>query len=315
MPELSSRPRVRLRGFTLIELLFVIAIIAVLIALLLPAVQQAREAARRSQCKNNLKQMGLALHNYHEAFQTFPPGYIAGPDTTKTTPGWGWPVLLLPQLDQAPLYNQLNLNVPIQDPTNTTAIKTLLPVFLCPSDIIAEGPFNITDSTAPTPVVVISTTPSSYAGSVGNDSSDVDDNINPGGGVLFRNSNVRFADITDGTSNTIVIGERSWSQTNGIWVGAPDGGRIRAGQKNPFVPLDEAASFGILGHAHWINILTDPDGGMDDFSSLHSGGAQFLFADGSVRFLQSVASPGGLEDEFQAFGSRAGNEVPGGFGY
>src|SRR5213595_2104408 len=93
-------------GFTLIELLVVIAIIAVLIALLLPAVQQAREAARRTQCKSNLKQIGLALQNYHEAFQTFPPGYIATSDITRTTPGWSWCSMILPILDQGPLYNQ-----------------------------------------------------------------------------------------------------------------------------------------------------------------------------------------------------------------
>src|SRR5581483_8700238 len=99
------------KGFTLIELLVVIAIIAILIALLLPAVQQAREAARRTQCKNNLKQLGLALHNYHDNFNTFPPGGVNGTAATSNYQGWGWSIMLLPQIDQAPLYNQINFSL------------------------------------------------------------------------------------------------------------------------------------------------------------------------------------------------------------
>jgi prepilin-type N-terminal cleavage/methylation domain-containing protein len=114
----------RRRGFTLIELLVVIAIIAVLIALLLPAVQQAREAARRTQCKNNMKQLGLAMHNYHDTFRVFPPGWIAVDPATNAQSahegisGFGWGTMLLPQIDQSPLYNQLNLNLAINDPAN-----------------------------------------------------------------------------------------------------------------------------------------------------------------------------------------------------
>lgn len=300
-------------GFTLIELLVVIAIIAVLIALLLPAVQQAREAARRTQCKNNLKQIGLALHNYHDAFQTFPPGYIANANTSQTTPGWGWCSMLLPYLDQTPLYNQLNFNLPVEAPSNRPASSTRIPMFLCPSDLYTGGTFNITSDPANS-VVVMPASPSSYAGCTGNDASDVDDRTTGGNGVLFRNSRVRFADIRDGTTNTIAVGERSWSQTNGVWIGTPNNGLIRAGQKNPFAPLAEPATYGVLAHCHWINILTDPDGGMDDYSSLHIGGAHALFCDGSVRFLGTVTTPGGIENDFQAMGSCAGGEIPGSYG-
>jgi prepilin-type N-terminal cleavage/methylation domain-containing protein/prepilin-type processing-associated H-X9-DG protein len=307
----TRRTKARRTGFTLIELLVVIAIIAVLIALLLPAVQQAREAARRTQCKSNLKQIGLALHNYAEAFTRFPPGYIASADTTATTPGWGWSTMILPQLDQSTVYNQLNLNLPIENPANAGAARTFLSVYLCPTDIYQPGPFAITNSAS---AVVTQATPSSYIGCVGNDSSDVDDNVNRGNGMLYRNSDTRMADVTDGTSNTIIAAERSWSQANGSWIGAPNTGRLRAGTKNPFAPLDEAASFLILGHAHWINIMNDPDGGLDDFSSLHIGGAHALFVDGSVRFLQTVTTAGGSENDFQAMGTRSGGEVPGGYG-
>jgi prepilin-type N-terminal cleavage/methylation domain-containing protein/prepilin-type processing-associated H-X9-DG protein len=303
----------KVRGFTLIELLVVIAIIALLIGLLLPAVQQAREAARRTQCKNNLKQMGLALHNYHDAFETFPPGYIANANTSQTTPGWSWCTMMLPYVDQTPLYNQFNFSLPVHDPANSPANSTRITAFLCPSDLYTGGTFRITSDPGNS-VVVMQASPSSYAGCAGNDDSAVDDNVNAGNGMLFRNSRVRFADITDGTSNTIIVGERSWSQTNGLWVGVPNSGLIRAGQKNPFAPLAEAASYGVLAHCHWINILTDPDGGMDDFSSLHVGGANVLFCDGSVRFLSTVTTPGGIEDDFQAMGTRSGGEMPGSYG-
>ena len=126
----------RNRAFTLIELLVVIAIIAVLIALLLPAVQSAREAARRTHCVNNLKQMGLALHNYHDSLSIFPPGYIAASPfidgETDTSPGWSWASMILPQLDQAPLYASINVWLPIQAPANSTGTQTLVERLLVP---------------------------------------------------------------------------------------------------------------------------------------------------------------------------------------
>lgn len=302
---MSGFRRSRRTGFTLIELLVVIAIIAVLIALLLPAVQQAREAARRTQCRNNLKQIGLALHNYADLFSTFPPGFIAGADTASTSPGWGWSVMILPQFDQAPLYNSLNVNLPIEHPANASQIATPLAAYVCPSDI-TNGAFLLTNSSNAT---IARVTPSSYAGSAGNDSSDVADLVC--NGVMFRNSRVRIGDITDGTSNTIVIGERSWSFTNGTWVGAPNTAVTRAGVRNSFPSATGSAPCLGLAHAHYINVTADPDGGLDDFSSLHIGGAHCLFGDGSVRFLKTVVSDGGLEDAFQAAGTRAGGEIQG----
>src|SRR5271166_5569744 len=121
------------RGFTLIELLVVIAIIAVLIAMLLPAVHSAREAARRVQCVNNLKQLGLALHRYHDAPLVLPPGYIAASPfrdgETDTAPGWSWASMILSQLDQAPLYTSANFSLPVQAPGNSTTIRTNLLAF------------------------------------------------------------------------------------------------------------------------------------------------------------------------------------------
>src|SRR5580658_4847851 len=130
----------RRRAFTLIELLVVIAIIAVLIALLLPAMQAAREAARRAQCVNNLKQIGLALFNYENQITVFPPGYIDYQNNSIYTPdldmgpGWGWAAMVLPNLEQQPLYNSINFSLGIRNASNGTAVLTNLTVFFCPSD-------------------------------------------------------------------------------------------------------------------------------------------------------------------------------------
>lgn len=306
MPRTLMRyDRLRLRtGFTLIELLVVIAVIAVLISLLLPAVQQAREAARRTQCKNNLKQIGISLHSYVSSHKVFPPGYVAGATFPDTTNGWGWPAMLLPQLDQAPLYNSLNFSLPLEHSSNAAGAGTVLSVFLCASDIVPGGQFSVTNGSTE----IMRGAPSSYAATVGDDNSEVTDLI--GNGVFFRNSSVGLADITDGTSNTVCVGDRAWGQTNGMWAGAPNGGRVRAGAQNPWYQVsDAAAPTFVLVHNNWINILTDSDGGLDDFSSLHPGGVQLLFADGSVRFIANITEEGPRRRAFWALGTRAGSEV------
>ncbi len=318
----------RHRGFTLIELLVVIAIIAVLIALLLPAVQSAREAARRTQCVNNLKQMGLALHNYHDALSVFPPGYIAASrfidGETDTSPGWSWASMILPQLDQAPLYSSINVWLPIQAPANTTGTQTILSAFLCPSDQLPPGgTYPVTDGLGNT---VATVAPSSYAASTGSDAADVALGLNndgSGNGPFYRNSSVRVASIIDGTSQTILLLERAWGDTEGTWTGAVPGGVVMRGAFNPCPGSAYATYLApclVLAHCHLLNTNADTDSGLDDPSSFHPGGANALFADGSVHFFKNVTSDAGVNPNgstrytpsslvLQALGTRAGGEV------
>lgn len=200
------------RAFTLIELLVVIAIIAVLIALLLPAVQQAREAARRTQCRNNLKQLGLALHNYESSLTTFPPNLVPGGNFNYSAGNWGVLAYLSPYLDQANVYNLMNLNAPtyastapygIADPNNAIAAAKITPGFLCPSDQAKSlgGDYG-----------VASLAPANYCANMGsglNTLNGAPANGSPytADGVMFANSNIRIADITDGTSNTACMSE------------------------------------------------------------------------------------------------------------
>ena len=162
-----AKPRSRTKGFTLIELLVVISIIAVLIALLLPAVQSAREAARRAQCVNNLKQIGLGLFNYESANGVFPPGYIDYQNNPIFTPdldmgpGWGWAAMLLPYVEQQPLYNAINFSLGITvasnpaSAANSTAVVVTLGVFQCPSDGYNPQPVILYDSTFTNPIATV----------------------------------------------------------------------------------------------------------------------------------------------------------------
>ncbi|MEX0727127.1 MAG: DUF1559 domain-containing protein [Planctomycetaceae bacterium] len=302
------------RGFTLIELLVVIAIIAVLIALLLPAVQQAREAARRTQCLNNMKQIGLAFHNYHDAYNMFPPGYIAKIPNNKTSSErgcWAWGTFILPYIDNANLYNLMNPGPLTPDqvvatPAGLLAMQTPLAMFRCPTDtgpalnnfdntlpgnelagahysrFITDGANKIPISTSNYLMVANagdSTTPAVFPADYG-----------PALGVGFQNSNVRIRDITDGTSNTFAAGERAW-KFNDLIAGA---GTVLAISADPAVNIDQGSSWNIK--ASGTNVLGITYDGPNysasnrahagrAFSSAHEGGLYFLMCDGAVRFI------------------------------
>ncbi len=339
MRSLRSTSRL---GFTLIELLVVIAIIAILVALLLPAVQQAREAARRSQCKNNLKQMGLAMHNYHDTHNCFPFAHFVGTDLNVS----GWGVQILPFIEQPALFDMWDPRVPAMDQApaifpalaaqatqNLQVIRTPLQVFMCPStsanDVHDYGmPANSAGSGVP-PVDLSWTAARSdyisingvrgifsdiaYAGAPapGNRTGALH-----GVGLLSSRSVSRFRDISDGTSNTFLLGER---------VGGSD--IYRRGQIDDTLSSTMGGGNGgawgdFLNGEHWPEgSLADgtPGGGpcimncsnirSTGFMSFHAGGAQFVMADGSVRFISENIGA----YTFAALITRAGGEIVGEF--
>lgn len=291
----------RTSGFTLIELLVVIAIIAILIALLLPAVQQAREAARRTACRNSLKQIGLALHNYESSFRTLPPGSTSTIDygIWSSNPTQyhlqSWASLILPNLDQSALYNQVNYNVSALDPINYPAAAQRIAVYRCASfsgGDYSQEPLYVQLS----PRFAIRNFVAMGATTVGKLWKDPD-------GVFYAISRTRLADISDGTSATLFVAETR-EQNAAVWI---DGGTAcltsrRYDDSNPpgydapasslnYTPYYPAAGQG-------IDAVWGP-------SSFHTGGAQHLFGDGSVRFISQNIN----FNVYDAMTTRAGGEV------
>jgi prepilin-type N-terminal cleavage/methylation domain-containing protein len=292
------------RGFTLIELLVVIAIIAILIALLLPAVQQAREAARRTECKNHLKQIGIALHNYHDTHRVFPPGWVpmhqpptSPAETSGLASSWAWSVLLLPMLDQAPLYDALRVGSSptppppaAQDPV-AGMHDILLPAYLCPSDSSPDttdwGGSNYNGGDT-------GYRKSNYAGCQGTNPAHVLlltwNFSSQRRGTFGPASRVSLRDMLDGSSNTTIVGETGGPRpkTSGVWENvAPASCWMRAHD------WSSAGSPSLFAMPWSVTRLQDrlsaymnhPFQPWATFASSHEGGAHFLLGDGSVRFI------------------------------
>lgn len=296
----------RTRGFTLIELLVVIAIIALLIALLLPAVQQAREAARRAGCVNNLKQIGLALQNYHDPFGTFPPGYVSSFDASgnDTGPGWGWGAMILSQMDQSTIRSLISFENNIELPINAVPRTTTINSLFCPSDTVQPTWTAVTRDNLGNPLSTICTVAAAnYIGVFGIPEPGID-----GDGVFYRDSRIGVREIIDGASQTLLVGERSQKWCVASWVGAVTDAKLFPAPGSPALPLVENASGMILGHT--FEGPPNVEGlECNCFSSLHRGGANFLFADGHVQFLSSSMD----RDIFRALSTRAGGESIGEF--
>lgn len=343
----------RRRGFTLIELLVVIAVIAILVSLLLPAVQQAREAARRSQCKNNLKQMGLALHNYESTHRVFPPSCIVNPyidgtahgipfgDSIRVGPsGFAWGTLLLPFLDQAPLYHRFDLNDACWSTSNAVPAGTKVSVFLCPSATGGSDGFEIqqegADNRHGVPLTrddgsTIFFAHSHYVTNAGINQPwgrateycynfDIPEPV-PGApdciidGPFYPNSHTRVRDVTDGLSNTIFIGERSSFLCNGTWVGVVPHAVVSPRLDMHPWPSENNAATDLVGchsgpdvHDHpevIIHCPNNPFGHTDEMWGEHSAGCHVLFGDGSVRYY-SAFTDGNV---WVALSTRNGGEV------
>lgn len=293
-------------AFTLVELLVVIAIIGILVGLLLPAVQAAREAARRIQCANNLKQMGLALQEYHDAHRVFPSALIF-PNRVF------WTAMILPHVEQGPLHSTLNFSLPFDDgslPNGAACAKTL-PIYRCPS---SNSPEHVTvqgvSNRVPSNYLAVASGTATrdwgpFAETVGRTDQD---------GSMFVNSRTRFASLTDGSSQTLMVGECLFSATvygadssgtgqiiDHWYIGTADTIAIQ----NTFI-AEASESMGSTGVA--MNNFEDPSIQVDEkelcFASKHWGGVQFVFGDGHVSFL-----PGTIDRAtYSAMGTRTGGE-------
>lgn len=319
----SIASKKRALGFTLIELLVVIAIIGILVALLLPAVQQAREAARRMTCQNHLRQIGLALHNYHDTYKSFPPGgfrYMGpSPSSSNEHTAFGatshsYLVTILPQVEFSSIADQFNTIQGWRGKPNRRVVTTIPPVYQCPS-----APLTHSDHTDETIIdssdnVIGPMFAGHYVGNMGpigsgyqkfckknSDSGSAPncDSVNEvsNQGVLGANSKVGFRDITDGTSNTIMVGELS---TNEYPTGAPAPRAWSRGCADHSCGMSKNVKFG-------INIQGFVSGNFNNmsFSSMHPGGTQVLLSDSSVKFVSENIDM----DIYLATASRNGNEV------
>ncbi|QDT65506.1 DUF1559 domain-containing protein [Calycomorphotria hydatis] len=335
MPRNESQSLTTTRhGFTLVELLVVIAIISTLIALLLPAVQQAREAARRSQCKNNMKQLGLAMHNYHDSHGTFPPGGIwnygsgAGaatgfqndPDQLCNLAGdwsrmqaacWMWHCMILPYIEQTATYNKLPIgesspNGVVQNSAFDEIMQTPIETFRCPSDpapiqnpenyvAVPSGQFHAwlaTPALSPVTSYAAAHNSNHYRGYLPRASCKVTDYD----GVFGTASKVRMRDITDGTSNTIMLGEKAYGREINSTGKLSEGGTLFFG----------SAIFYYMNAAYVVARNGINGNSVDTLQSMHVGGAQVLLCDGSVHFLSENID----YDIDDSTGSSVGDEAP-----
>ncbi|MCA9075995.1 MAG: DUF1559 domain-containing protein [Planctomycetaceae bacterium] len=304
------------RGFTLIELLVVIAIIAILIALLLPAVQQAREAARRTQCKNNLKQIGLALHNYHDVHLVFPPsstsGFGAGVWNYPTATGPSDPAihlhsfasLILPYLEAANVYNEIDYNVSSLDPANQDMASQILPFYRCPSysgrdfsddplytTTVGYDSFAIRNYVAMGAVNVLG-----LSGAI------------PAEGVMYPGSANSFRNITDGTTNTIMVAETR-EENSSVWIDGTTAAVV-ARWTDLMSPTFSGDSVSINYTPYFPGGIFPNSIGQDyGPSSQHEGGAHHLLGDGSVHFLSENMDA----SVYDSLTTRSGGEVVGQF--
>jgi prepilin-type processing-associated H-X9-DG protein len=298
MKTMQCNRNIKRRGWSLVDVVTVAACVLLLLAVGTPALTQIRSAARQQDCKNNLKQLVLALHNYHDVYRVFPPGWISLSEQPDAGPRYGWQTSILPFVDQNELYQLVDFNVPL--PAATGIFQREADVYRCPADATPStnplrgnyGTSNYSGNYG------TATGPGQQGASLTNWLSPRRTQFWPGqlpavkraNGIFWRNSNVGIRDITDGTSNSFAIGERSAKSGAGIWPGV---------QSNQFTS-DAVTS---CGPGSELN------SGFDAFSSYHSGGANFAFCDGAVRFISNHVNP----TVYRGVSTRNGGELVGEF--
>ncbi len=313
--------RISRRGFTLIEMIVFISIVGVLIGLLLPAVGRVRESGQQAACRNNLKQIGLALQAYHHTHKCFPSAFLFVPTNEppifqgmKTSPGWGWGTLLLPYLDQAPVYHQINLTKSIEMPEFKTPRTVKMKVYTCPTDR-NTGVFWVVDEKIKeegglgAPICEVAT--NSYTANYGT-GKELGEHPDDGNGVFFRNSQITIRDIRDGVTNTIAIGERAAAFAQSPWAGAVSCGIIKTGEPDPAVDtlehywMEEAPVQVMAGFSlPYCEILNGAKSNAYCFYSPHQNVGNFVFADAAVHAISRKAS----YEVLKALSTRDGGDV------
>ncbi len=301
------------RAFTLVELLVVIAIIGVLVALMLPAIQAARESARKTQCANNLKQIGLGMHAYLLNYKAFPPGYVSKvlPDHDDGGPGWSWGAMIMPFIEESALAEQINFSASVHHAdADAVRLKTLA-LFACPSDGMFEPIIDIPSKSSTR--IICQMAAANYVGSAGTVRPTCKicrDNFD---GVFGRNRAIKPKELQDGLSKTLAIGERAsyWSRP-AIWGVVPNS-KILDNQKPGLYAAGPAYVLGTTFHDGFnIETSTEMDHGTmgtfaESFGSQHPGGAFFMFCDAGVRFVWDDADPAIMN----ALSTRDGNPQSG----
>jgi len=290
-------------GFTLIELLVVIAITGILMALLLPAVQSVREAARRAHCANNQRQVGMALHMHHSSMRHLPFGWLSGEDPltdlewTLDKPGWSWATRILAFMEQANLQDKIDWGMILYRDPMTDVRESRIDLFLCPSDpgpeqfqvdftVKIKRKYEAAVHDEITLNYSVNLARSNYSGMFG--TKDIATNLGDGDGLFFRNSKLHFRDITDGLSNTFLTGERTSEVGPSTWVG--------------LIPEVENAAAFILGSTQHRPNSPEIAG---SFGSSHPGGTHFLTSDGAVSFVSDSIDFA----IYQNMSTRAGGEI------